>query len=124
MSSHILTEVDRLATRVGIIHRGRVLQELGAGELDRLRRRRLRIEVRDVAQAERVLRAAGFEPVQAAHQDGLAWELTAERALDRPDEVARLLVEGGTPPLRLGVEQEDIEDYFLRLTASEAGPRG
>jgi ABC-2 type transport system ATP-binding protein len=123
MSSHILTEVDRLATRVGIIHRGRVLQELGAAELDRLRRRRLRIEVRDVAQAERVLRAARFEPVQAARPDGPALELDEERALDRPDEIARLLVEGGASPLRLGVLQEDIEEYFLRLTASASEPR-
>jgi ABC-2 type transport system ATP-binding protein len=123
MSSHILTEVDRLATRVGIIHRGRVLEELAAGELDRLRRRRLQIEVRDVERAESVLRAADFEPIQAGPQDRPCLELCEERALDRPDEIARLLVEGGTSPLRLGVEQEDIEEYFLRLTASEAEPR-
>ena len=34
MSSHILTEVDRLATRIGIVHRGRVLEELSALELE------------------------------------------------------------------------------------------
>jgi ABC-2 type transport system ATP-binding protein len=123
MSSHILTEVDRLATRVGIIHRGQVLQELGAVELDRLRRRRLRIEVRDVAKAEHVLRVAGLGPLRAANADCPALELDEERALDRPDDIARLLVEGGAPPLRLGVEQEDIEEYFLRLTASEEASR-
>ncbi len=123
MSSHILTEVHRLATRVGIIHRGRVLQELGAAELERLRRRRLRIEVRDVAQAERVLRADGFEPVRTGNPASPALELDQERVLDRPDEIARVLVEGGASPLRLGVEQEDIEEYFLRLTGAEGKPR-
>ena len=38
------------------------------------------------------------------------------RAVDAPDEVATLLVNAGTPPIRLSVEQEDLEDYFLRLT--------
>jgi ABC-2 type transport system ATP-binding protein len=123
MSSHILTEVDRLATRVGIIHRGRVLQELGAAELDRLRPRRLRIEVRDVPRAEGVLRAAGFAPVRAVDQEGATLELDEVRALDRPDDIARLLVDGGASPLRFGVEQEDIEEYFLRLTGPEAEGR-
>jgi len=30
MSSHILTEVDRLAMRIGIIHQGRLIEELGS----------------------------------------------------------------------------------------------
>ena len=37
MSSHILTEVDRLATRIGIIHKGHLLVELEAEKLEELR---------------------------------------------------------------------------------------
>jgi ABC-2 type transport system ATP-binding protein len=123
MSSHILTEVDRLASRVGIIHRGRVLEELGARELDRLRRRRLQVEVRDLERAERVLRAAAFDPVRARSRDREWLELSEERALDRPDEIATLLVRDGVPPVRLALEQEDIEEHFLRLTGSEGEAR-
>jgi ABC-2 type transport system ATP-binding protein len=116
MSSHILTEVDRLATRVGIIHRGRMLEERTSAELDRLRRRRLEIVARDLEGASRVLRAAGLDPAQAGERDGARLELSEEWALDHPDEIARLLVEAGVPPLRLAIEQEDIEEHFLRLT--------
>ena len=50
-------------------------------------------------------------------------ELADERALNRPDDVAELLVRSGTPPLRLAVVQEDIEAQFLRLVgADERGP--
>ena len=118
MSSHVLTEVDRLATRVGIIHRGRMLEELTAAELDRLRRRRLEIVARDLDAASRVLRAAGFDPVQGDGRDGIRLELSEDRALEHPDEIARLLVEAGVPPLRLAVAQEDIEEHFLRLTGA------
>jgi ABC-2 type transport system ATP-binding protein len=123
MSSHILTEVDRLASRIGIIHRGRVLEELDASELDRLRRRRLEIEVRDLERAERVLRVAVFEPVRAGSREHQWLELSEQRAMDHPDEIARLLVEGGVPPTRLAIEQEDIEEHFLRLTSSDAEAR-
>ena len=39
MSSHILSEVARLATRIGILHHGRLLEELDAAALDRRRGR-------------------------------------------------------------------------------------
>jgi ABC-2 type transport system ATP-binding protein len=41
MSSHILAEVSRLAGRIGIIHKGSLLQELSIDELERNRKRRL-----------------------------------------------------------------------------------
>ena len=45
--------------------------------------------------------------------------LTQPRAVRRPDDVAAALVSGGYPPTRLAVEQEDLEEHFLRLTALE-----
>ncbi len=48
MASHILAEVARLAQRIGIIHQGRLLQEFNTGELERNRRRRLLLRVRQV----------------------------------------------------------------------------
>jgi len=49
MSSHILGEVSRLADRIGIIHHGRLLQELDVDELERNRRRRLLVRVSRLA---------------------------------------------------------------------------
>lgn len=121
MSSHILTEVDRLATRIGIVHQGRMLEEVSAEELERRRLRRLAIVVRDVERAIAALRGAGFEPVRIGDELPARLELPDPLAIERPDEIAKLLVEHGVAPLRLGVEQEDMEEYFLRLTASGTG---
>lgn len=41
MSSHILAEVARLAGRIGIIHKGRLLKELSSKQLEKDRMRRL-----------------------------------------------------------------------------------
>jgi ABC-2 type transport system ATP-binding protein len=112
MSSHILAEVSRLARRIGIIHEGRLLQELDVDELERNRRRQLLLRARDVEAARRVLSAAG-RPTEVL-QDGTL-QLRDAASLDRPDEVNRMLVQAGIPPTQLMVEEEELEQYFLRL---------
>ncbi len=122
MSSHILTEVDRLATRIGIVHRGRMIEEQSAEELERRRNRRLNVGARDLAAAAAALRKAGFDPQPARDADSPLLELREPRALDAPESVARLLIEAGAPPIHLAVAQEDLEQHFMRLT-TDAEPR-
>ena len=114
MSSHILTEVDRLATRIGIIHKGRLLEELDAERLEELRSRRLVIKTRNLETAQSILTQAGFAVKVKAGENMIV--LDEARAIDAPDEVATILVNAKTPPTKLSVEQEDLEAYFLRLT--------
>jgi len=111
MSSHILTEVDRLATRIGIIHEGCILDELDTEKLEELRSLRLEIKVRDLEAAQRVLTRAGFT-VKAGENTLF---INDTNAIGAPDEIATILVGAGTPPTRLAVEHENLEEYFLRL---------
>ncbi len=120
MSSHILAEVSRLARRIGIIHNGRLLQELNTDELERNRKKRLLLRVRDVEPAQRALAAAG-QPAEIL-QDG-SIELKSARSVERPDDINRLLVNAGTPPTQLMVEEEELEQYFLRLVGMNGGVR-
>ena len=114
MSSHNLPEVDRLASRIGIIHKGKLIEELDSASMERLRARRLEIQVRDTPGGESTLRDAGYE-VQALPESGRL-RIYEQRALDAPDEIARLLVLDGNPPVHLAIEQEALEEHFLRLT--------
>jgi ABC-2 type transport system ATP-binding protein len=111
LSSHILTEVARLATRIGVIDNGRLKQEIVTEDLATLARPRLSLAARDGARAAEVLRTAGF----AALPDGDGFVIDDERAVRRPDDVASLLVAAGCPPTRLVVTQDDLETYFLNL---------
>lgn len=120
MSSHILAEVSRLAGRIGIIHKGRLLQELSIDELERNRKRRLLLRARDVEAAQRVLTDAGL-PAEIL-PDG-AMELKNAAAVERPDEINRLLVNNGMPPTQVLVEEEELERYFLRLIGMDGGPQ-
>ena len=112
MSSHILTEVDRLATRIGIIHKGRLLEELDTDKLEKLRSRRLEVRARELEAAQISLRSAGYQFTVSDR----TIRLEDEHALEHPDDIAHMLVNAGAPPTHLAVEQENLEDYFLRLT--------
>lgn len=116
MSSHILGEVSRLAKRIGIIHQGRLLQEISMDELERNRRRRLVVRARDTRSAQAVLIGAGFSADVA--EDGTV-EVKDPAAMDRPDDVATRLVSAGHAPTMLNVEEEDLEHYFLRLVGMD-----
>jgi len=112
MSSHILAEVSRLAQRIGIIHEGRLLQELEVDELEKNRQRRLLLRARDLEAARLALAAAG-QPARMLANGTL--ELANASSVERPDDVARVLVQAGVPPTQLVVEEEELERYFLRL---------
>ena len=116
MSSHILGEVARLATRIGIIHQAKLLEELDADELEQRCRQWLVVDARDRRAARAALIAGGYavEPTQNG-----ALELMDERATAHPDDVARLLVQAGAPPTRLSVEQDDLETHFLKLVGAD-----
>jgi ABC-2 type transport system ATP-binding protein len=118
MSSHILAEVSRLAGRIGIIHQGHLLQELNTDELEQNRKRRLLLRARDVESAYQALIVAG-QPAEIL-QDGTI-ELKNASSVEHPDDINRLLVNAGTPPTQLMVEEEELEQYFLRLVGMEGG---
>jgi ABC-2 type transport system ATP-binding protein len=115
MSSHILAEVSRLADRIGIIHDGRLLQEMDVDELERNRRRRLLVRTRDLPAAQSLLSTAGY-PGEIS-PDGFL-ELGQVAAVERPDNIASLLVQANMPPTHLVVEEEELEAYFLRLVGA------
>jgi ABC-2 type transport system ATP-binding protein len=114
LSSHILGEVARLATRVGVLHHGRLIDEFTAADLPRRVDRHLLVATRDDTRAATLLAACGM--TASTTESGL--RLTNDRAVQSPDVVATALVRGGCPPTRLTVVEEDLESYFLRLVGS------
>jgi ABC-2 type transport system ATP-binding protein len=116
MSSHILSEITRLANRLGIVHQGRLIKELSAAQLAAEAERYLSIDTRDPARALVALQQAGFA-ARVQGPDSLVIE--DKTALAQPDQIAALLVQAGCPPTRLVIEKRDLESYFLSLTGKE-----
>jgi len=113
LSSHILPEIGQVADRIGIIHEGRLLEELDRRELDRPNRLYLELAVDQPERAEALLRdRLGFAGISR-------WGERELRIADpeaRAPEVARLLVGAGIGLERLVEVEEDLEERFMRLT--------
>ena len=76
------------------------------------------LRARDIESAHRALIAAG-QPAEIL-QDGTI-ELKNAFSVERPDDINCLLVKAGTPPTQLMIEEEELEQYFLRLVGMDGG---
>ncbi|MBN1940327.1 MAG: ABC transporter ATP-binding protein [Candidatus Aminicenantes bacterium] len=115
LSSHILAEVAHLADRIGIIHEGRLCEELDRAELLAKENPSVELVSSDNDRATALLEAAGFARIEA--KDGL---LRIFDAPGREAEVARTIVGAGLDLFSLATVKEDLESYFLRRTGGLA----
>jgi len=118
ISSHILGEISKSATRIGIIHEGRLVQELNTDLLDKVCHKRLIIDTINNNKALSILSENGYP---ANLNDTGKIETLNENAINHPDSIAGILVNTGVPPTLLMVEEEDLESYFLRTIGLKGG---
>ncbi|MEO6145084.1 MAG: ABC transporter ATP-binding protein [Dermatophilaceae bacterium] len=116
LSSHRLAEVAKVATRIGVLHQGRLVDEFNADALASRVHTHLEVNTRDIVHATEVLNEAGLD----AHMGSGGLVLQEARAVLHPELVATVLVRADEPPTRLAVAEEDLETYFLRLVDSAA----
>jgi len=116
MSSHILTEVERLATRIAIIHNGQIIEDLDREKLLRYRMQQLEVQTRNQPLALQSLQAAGYT-VKPNGNESLY--LLDQRAVTSPEDVAVLLVKANVPPVKLALKQQNLEEHFMQLTGAK-----
>lgn len=115
LSSHLLAEIEQIASHLGVLDSGRLLFQ---GTLEELRRRappRLVIGCDDPARAEQELQTAG-ETV-TPNGDGQLVVALRERT---SAQINRLLVERGIGIAKLAPDDASLESLFLALTRGEA----
>lgn len=118
ISSHILGEISKFATRIGIIHKGRLLLELDAKRLRETRKRRLLLGAGNAKKALTLLREKGHS---AGFKESGIIEIPGKDAADSAEDINSHLVRAGCPPYMLYVEEEDLESYFLRIVSERRG---
>lgn len=113
MSSHLLDEVEQLADRVGIVHRGCLVEEVDSAELRDRARLAVEVDVDDPGRAETLFRdQLGLRKVSRSGERTLRVEDPAAR----PEALAAALVGAGIALFRLISREEDLERHFMRLT--------
>jgi len=115
ISSHLLAEIEQIASFVGVVQAGQLRFE---GRLDDLRARakpKLGLRCDSPARAVDLLRAAG-EEIVTADPNTLSIALSRRR----PEEINRMLVSHGVGVSHLAVENVSLESLFFDLTDATA----
>ncbi len=116
LSSHILSEVQQLADTIGIIHQGRLLEEIGYEELRQRNREYLELHVSDLKRAAWTLEERCGVRDYVVREDGA---LRVFSGFDRAGEYTKALVESGVSVLGSAMSEERLEDHFMKLTAED-----
>jgi ABC-2 type transport system ATP-binding protein len=120
ISSHILGEISKFATRIGIIHEGVLLHESSVSDMENNRKVCLQVKSKDITGAGNILEKSGFAVVLT---DEGVLEIKDKEATSYPEKISALLVNSGFPPSLVKVEEEDLETFFLRVIKMKGGER-
>ncbi|MFE3442112.1 ABC transporter ATP-binding protein [Nocardia sp. NPDC059180] len=113
LSSHMLSEVQEICDRVGVISGGRLLAESTVAELRGASSLLVRAEPAELAFP--AIRAVISEPVMLT-----AAGIRVEAAADAAPKLARAVVESGADLLELRVDEKSLEEVFFEMTGLEA----
>ena len=112
LSSHLLSEVEQVATHIGIINQGRMLFQGTLDDLHARRREQVSLGVNRSNEAIEVLTRAGWSP----RLNGNRHLHIPIKRRDEPVRLNVLLVGQGFEVDHLNVDQPSLEDIFLELT--------
>jgi ABC-2 type transport system ATP-binding protein len=110
VSSHLLSEIEQVATHVGMMSGGRLVRQGTLAEVLADGLPSIRVHTPDVEPAAVTMRGLGLDPV--THDDAITARLTSVAVED----VAAALVRAGVRLQGLAVERPDLEDLFVSIT--------
>lgn len=120
LSSHLLAEVEQMASHLVILHRGRRLFQGPPQDLQTQRRGRVVVAVDRPLEAAALLEQVGWQSERIATEEEEALYVDAKGQEARV-RICRTLVEAGFAVHRLDEESSSLESVFLDLTETLPG---
>ena len=116
VSSHLLSEIDQMATDVGIINKGVLIFQDTLASLHHKSRRQLKLKTTDREQAARILSTRGIAVTCSSHP---AWLFIPDEGDGRTAAAITALTQQGVGILRLEETEKSLEEIFLSLTGKK-----
>lgn len=114
VSSHILNEVERMATHVGIIHKGKMLFQGTLPELQQMKTKQAALEIETADNA----RAASLLVSQYAVQETETQLVLPYQSKEETAAINRQLVQAGIDVYAIHARQNDLEQLFIDITSN------
>lgn len=116
ISSHILSEIQQMASLIGIIHQGRLLEEINSETLEKKTRHYLEIGVDDDKKAAYVLEQKLGVTDYLVAGPGI---LRLYERLDQSAEINFTLTGYGVGIKEITLSRDSLEDYFVKLIGGD-----
>ncbi|UHA71765.1 ABC transporter ATP-binding protein [Paenibacillus sp. 481] len=112
ISSHILSEVEQLADHIGVIHEGKLLEEVSFAELQSRNRKYVQFQVSNDNKAamllEQQLNIYDYDVQAEGH-------IRVYSHIGQQAKLNRVFVEHGIDVSKMVVSEDRLEDYFIKL---------
>ncbi len=112
ISSHILSEIEQLADIIGVMHEGRLIEEVSMQELHRRNRQYVEFVVGRENEACLLLEERFRITDYSVHENG---SLRVYTDFDSRAAINAAFVEAGIPVSKIHLSEEKLEDYFSNL---------
>ena len=110
VSSHILSELEKVASFYGFIKKGKLIQEISASDLFAACTRYVSINVDDTAKAVKVLEEAGCKDIKISSSGEI--QIFDEIALNK---ITKALAMNDIIINSINSNDQSVEDYYLNL---------
>lgn len=114
ISSHLLAEIERMATHVGIINHGELLFQGSVKDLEAISQPLVYIETDNTVDAANLLNRNSYE-VATVNNDSLTVPFTSKKQIG---EINALLNQNGITVFTINKQHKDLENLFLSITQS------
>lgn len=114
ISSHILGELEKIATHYGIIRQGRMIQELSAKDMEGRTRVFVTVKTGDLQTAKKLLRQRFGN---AREENGFLRVYD----VDDPEAIAGYLLENGQSVREIKKNKIGLEEYYMELMSRKEG---
>jgi len=117
VSSHILSEIEQLADHMGIIHEGKLLEEVAFAELKNKNRKYLEFQVSNENKAVMLLENQFGIFDYEVHDEG---NIRVYSHLGKQGKLNKVFVENDIEVLKINMSEDGLEDYFAKLVGGGA----
>ncbi|MBO1628566.1 ABC transporter ATP-binding protein [Bacillus arachidis] len=112
ISSHILAEVEQLVDHMGIIHEGKLLEEISLDELRKTNRKYLEFQVSNDNKAAMLLEKQFHIFDYEVHDDG---NIRVYSHFGQQGQINKTFVQSDIEVLKIMMSEDRLEDYFTKL---------
>ena len=112
ISTHILSEIQQIATKIGIIDKGVLIEEINYDELQKRNRHYINLKVSDDRKASFILE----NKLNINYYE--IWERNVIRIyenLEQVSDVNKVMVANDIEVKEICIKLDSLEDYFLKL---------